>query len=625
MMADRAAGVAAEIRRLVAGGTVVAQPERDLRDRFVADGDEAAFEAIVRGRGPMVAGVCRAILADPADVDDAFQATFLVLARRAGSLRDGDGLGPWLHGVARRVALRARAVRVRRLGRERSDPVAVAAAPGRPTPGAEEREQVALIHAEVDRLPRAERSALILCDLEGLSHGAAAAELGWPLGTVKARVARARDRLRARLARRGVTLASAGLAATLASAATRAATLPPGLVAATTRAAVALLAGRLASAGLISLSVLSLTQGAARTMILSKLQAGVVALAVASSVVAVPSLIADQQPAGPPPAGAEPVGPVVAPPLRDAVPVEAGLTPGLAESIPLQVATAAVKVIATRDLEHKMVYDDVRFAWYQRLATAEFDAAKTKGERIQAATGFVKRHQEYATRQVQRLTLRITKVDWLEQPQGSGQFWDQANETVQPLKVAESWLAAVQAAPDGIVPPPEFKPAPPPADPKAHLAQLPPTPGTHVASFPTDQVRHDAIRAKLDERISINFPNDTPFSDVIRYIEQSTQDEAAGLPTGIPIYIHPQGLQTADTTLASTVAINLEGVPLRTTLTLLLDQLHLAYVVEGGVLIIQAKPAQAPPPTAEVNPAPGLVNPTPARPKSSSEGAAAGR
>jgi len=101
-----------------------------------------------------------------------------------------------------------------------------------------------------------------------------------------------------------------------------------------------------------------------------------------------------------------------------------------------------------------------------------------------------------------------------------------------------------------------------------------------------------AILAKLNERISMNFGNDTPLDDVVKYIQQSTQDEAAGLPTGIPIYVDPQGLQDADKTLASTVSIALEGIPLKTTLRLLLKQLNLTYTVKDGLLTITSSSSE---------------------------------
>ena len=103
---------------------------------------------------------------------------------------------------------------------------------------------------------------------------------------------------------------------------------------------------------------------------------------------------------------------------------------------------------------------------------------------------------------------------------------------------------------------------------------------------PADEKKNQAIQATLEKRISMNFLNKTPLSDLIRYIEQSTQDEAAGFPMGIPIYVDPQNLQDAEQTMASTVSINLEGVGLRTTLHLALKQLNLTYIVENGLLII---------------------------------------
>ena len=204
------------MRSLCDGSGLAALSERQLLDRFLGRGDELAFEMIVSRHGPIVAEVCRSVLSNLADVDDAFQATFLVLLRKAGSLRDRDQLGPWLHGVARGVALQARGEAVKRRARERAGIEVDPADPGRTGSGIELRELAGLIHAELDRLSPLERSAVILCDLEGLSHQEAADQLGWALGTVKTRVARGRDRLRVRLSRRGVSLSSAALVAALA-------------------------------------------------------------------------------------------------------------------------------------------------------------------------------------------------------------------------------------------------------------------------------------------------------------------------------------------------------------------------------------------------------------------------
>ena len=140
------------LRRLFDGGTVVASSERQLLDRFLSARDELAFEAIVKRHGPMVVGVCRSVLRDEADIDDAFQATFLVLVKKAGSLRDADQLSPWLHGVARKVALQARAVASKRRVRETLGVEIEPAAPDPSLGNAEHREMLASIHAEIDRL-----------------------------------------------------------------------------------------------------------------------------------------------------------------------------------------------------------------------------------------------------------------------------------------------------------------------------------------------------------------------------------------------------------------------------------------------------------------------------------------
>ena len=143
-------------------------------------------------------------LLDPNDVEDAFQATFLILVKKARSLWVADSLGPWLHRVAHRVATRARSSAARRHEHERRAAAARAA-------WCEDRRDwedlVALLHEEIDRLPERYRVPVVLCDLQGLTHEKAARHLGWPVGTVKSRLARARELLRGRLSRRGLGLA----------------------------------------------------------------------------------------------------------------------------------------------------------------------------------------------------------------------------------------------------------------------------------------------------------------------------------------------------------------------------------------------------------------------------------
>ena len=171
---------------------------------------ELAFAALVERHGPMVLRVCRAVLADPHDTQDAFQATFLVLVKKARGLWVRDSLGPWLHQVAYRTASCARLAAARRHRHERC------AAALRKEARVEVHDDLArVLHEEIERLPERFRAPLVLCDLEGRSHEQAARHLGWPVGTVKSRQARGRERLRDRLRRRGLAPEPAVLAAAL--------------------------------------------------------------------------------------------------------------------------------------------------------------------------------------------------------------------------------------------------------------------------------------------------------------------------------------------------------------------------------------------------------------------------
>ncbi|HEV3256397.1 MAG TPA: sigma-70 family RNA polymerase sigma factor [Gemmataceae bacterium] len=201
------------IRRLVT--RPVADPVADavLLGRFVAQRDEAAFAALVARHGRMVFGVCRRVLRDTHAADDAAQATFMVLARKAAAIQRRDGLAGWLHGVARRVALKAKVARGRRRLHETQ---ALAPAPPDPHPDPltelSVRELLGILDEEIQRLPVAYRLPVILCCLEGRTQEEVARQLGWTAGSVKGRLERGRARLHERLARLGLTL-SAALAA----------------------------------------------------------------------------------------------------------------------------------------------------------------------------------------------------------------------------------------------------------------------------------------------------------------------------------------------------------------------------------------------------------------------------
>jgi RNA polymerase sigma factor (sigma-70 family) len=220
-------------------GTLAGVPDAQLLERFVAGRDEAgeaAFRALVERHGPMVLRVCQNVLGDRHDSEDAFQVTFLVLARNAGSIRKQRSLGSWLHGVAHRVALRAQTAARRRRIHERKVLTRLETATPGAEPGEDLRDQAAALHQEIAHLPEKYRAPIVLCYLQGMTHDQAANEMGWPVGTVRGRLARARDLLRARLTRRGLAL-PAGLIAAGSLPELASAAVPAALVEATVRAA----------------------------------------------------------------------------------------------------------------------------------------------------------------------------------------------------------------------------------------------------------------------------------------------------------------------------------------------------------------------------------------------------
>ena len=237
--------VVRQIGSLFDGGSVAGLSDRQLLERFNDRRDatgETAFAALVARHGPMVLHVCRQLLGDRHHAEDAFQAVFLVLARKARSIRDPDLLGNWLYGVALRTARKARAQLARRRKHEEGDAMSRPGTLVEPMVEPAERpvlarEQAEILHSEIDRLPGPFRLPVVLCYLEGLTLDEAARRLKCPAGTVRSRLARACDKLRRGLTRRGVVVSAAGLAAALSPRAASAAVSSP-LCDMTTRAAI---------------------------------------------------------------------------------------------------------------------------------------------------------------------------------------------------------------------------------------------------------------------------------------------------------------------------------------------------------------------------------------------------
>ncbi len=352
--------------------------DEQLLDLFVRLRDNEAFANVVRRYGPMVLGVCRRVLRNPADADDAFQAAFLVLARKAATIGTRHLLGQWLYGVAYNTARKLREANTRRAVRER--PLADAPEPHANATDARD-ELLALLDDEVSRLPERYRAVIVLCDLEGRTRREAANALACPEGTVAGRLARARSMLAARLIARGAVPTVGLLAAVLSE---RVATaLPPMTLAGMVRAVSVDSLASAAANGLISQRVADTTEGVLRTMFTNKLRAVVsvvlcCGMALACGFGAIH--FANAQPTPQPKGAADPLaGDKAAPEKAPAKPTPADAEKKLLCVIPLKkldakttaeklakLLPAAVTVAAVRDENGLIIYatakgtDDVR-------------------------------------------------------------------------------------------------------------------------------------------------------------------------------------------------------------------------------------------------------------------------
>jgi RNA polymerase sigma factor (sigma-70 family) len=285
-----------QLRHLIGSAPAAALTDGQLLERFLATRDEAAVEVLVRRYGPLVFGAVRRVLHNAHAAEDAFQATFLVLVRKAPSLDRGKPLAGWLYTVAYRLALRARANELRRLRCEGQ------AARGRPPadgPAPSPSDLAVALEEELHRLPERHRVPLVLCYLEGMTNDQAAAALDCPRGSMAARLAQARERLRECLARRGFVAPAAGIAAALAAAGARAA-VPLPLLDSTARAALWFAREEACAAGVASSQAVGLARGALRATFLSRLKvAGALLLVVAVLGTGTTLLLKAAPPAGP--------------------------------------------------------------------------------------------------------------------------------------------------------------------------------------------------------------------------------------------------------------------------------------------------------------------------------------
>jgi RNA polymerase sigma factor (sigma-70 family) len=689
MAGGQVGAVVRQIERLFTAGSVSGMSEGQLLERFVSRHDQAAFEALMSRHGPMVLGVCRRVLRDPNDVDDAFQATFLVLVRKAGSLRDRDLLANWLYGVAYRVSLRARAVSARRRAIEAAGVEELADGPE-----ATDRGPWPWLHEEVHRLPEKYRAPIVLCYLEGLTHDEAADRLRWPVGTVKGRLSRARELLRSRLTRRGLTLEAGALTALFVGDASAA--IPPVLVDSTIKAAALVAAGKAAAAGTLSAGAASLMQGTLIAMDLTKLKTIAASLALAGLLTTGAGVLAYQsqgREGKPDRTTARPAAAVPSPKASGA----AMAMPVLLPSEPIQT-----QAIVNKDLWDKLLkqYPDPPPAQIDRLfhwSRAAMEAQQYLGQidagddqrraaleahrdrmlqlyRItQSLTGPNQAAQADAARAiVQQIGRELPDVrPEMDRPQSNPparpnrpeppqeaafseeddvvgskgmdrlDFRMLARATGTPLPRPGGMGMAMKAGKPGM--------ATDASGPGGGIASEGSGPGggseargnydpkfmirLDIAQLAADAEAHDtspksrAILKKLEEPMAMRFANETPLEDILKYIMSATatnaersetpnrpppSEEGPGdiekpapkapetpkpgktmrpsdpLENGIPIYVDPRGLSEAEKTMTSPVTLDLEGVPLKTTLRLLLRQLGLAYCVKDGLLIISS-------------------------------------
>lgn len=461
------AGVLTNLRQAIGAHGPGGPTDAELLQRFVAQHDHAAFELLVWRHGAMVLQTCRRLLARHEDAEDAFQATFLALVRRAKSIKRGQVVAGWLHTVACRVALRARAAAARRADRERQ---ATAAINGHkpaidsngfdPVVWAEVRN---LVDQELSRLPTKLRDPFVLCCLEGLTNEEAARQLGCPRGTVLSRLSRARERLRGRLIGRGLGLPAAALTAALCQEA--AACLAPAPLVISTVKAAALLAAGQATASVVSAPVAALTEGVLKAMFLTKLKMVVAAVVVAGVVAAgsggliqmstATAQVAQKEP----PPKSEPAG----------------------KLDPVRAAKAKLHVAAERfhEIEHEM---------------------RTLQDRLELLKGaFQKAREEYeAARAALHKPAKGAKPAGDPEPQRSS-----PPPTLQPKQPPESQLPA-EPRPNSPTPPPQNQPAkqPPQFQPPAVDRGGVPLPGgasvdlVHLANSYVDAIR-DLETAKV--------------------------------------------------------------------------------------------------------------------------------
>jgi RNA polymerase sigma factor (sigma-70 family) len=546
----------AELIRLFDTGSLSGLSEWELLEQYLARKDELAFEVLVSRHGPMVLGICRRMLRNAADVEDAFQATFLVLVRKAASLGPRDVIAGWLHGVAVRVAQQARSAAARRGKRERLGLLVEAEALEAPV---EDHDLRRILDEEISRLPLKYRAPIVLCYLEGKTHEEAAHRLHWPLGTVKGRLSRARSMLESRLTRRG---ARRNELATLAAGSSMEAAVSTSLLAATCTAAARISSGTL-MANVVSSSITQLIQGVLSAMVVQRVKLIIAASVISGLFLTGAGVLARQQggrssqvtASGRHGAQILPTDPSATVPASTSErtdksgPVQGSRTAG---ELYKELIAGARRAFLASDEDFRKGNSPLERVYHasRLLMESERDVASAPAEKLKAVENHIERMQNLV-----RLLSSEGDADDVNSAEARAYF-------------TEAQLLLAQART-------------PKVDPATAVVQQGKT-----EEGPGKDPKSMAVLARLDEPIDMSFANETPLEDVLQYIKQAT---TAPNYAGIQIYVDPLGLQEAEKTLTSTVQIDLHGIPLRRTLQLALKPLGLGYFVEDGILIITSQ------------------------------------
>jgi RNA polymerase sigma factor (sigma-70 family) len=534
-----------QLRTLLEQGAVGQLSDTELIERFLAgraSGGDPAFAALVERHGPAVFRVCRSVLGDAEAAQDAFQATFLVLVRRAASVRVRGSIGPWLVAVAYRTASGVRSAARRRRAIERQ----AAEADGLQEPLDDDLAQQ--IRAEVDRLADRYRRPILLCYFAGLTHEGAARQLGCPVGTVRSRLAWGRKQLRERLIRRGLVPAAA-LASVLATPARAA--VPTTLLIGTSR----LGAGK--TAGVVPAAAVVQAERVVRAMFMTRIKGIAAAVLTLALVATGGGVLAQQQKENPGSEFAAKKAQLAAsspPKAQDGVRV-------------IDVTTGAqAEKLAPKVRPHVEIEMLLRAAKEQEQA-GHLDQAIVLTTRMEGALGAWRadlQRQAAAPAQAD-VPDQTTRIEALRSLPA-----DQARQMLTRMDVARQ-----------AVPFPETK----------VLEAAPGSKGVVVEEkrIARGDALHRDLLARLEAKVSLHLPGPVALGKAIKIIEATIAPGTGDIITD-PIFFDPEALQKAGVTMETQVTLDVEGVPLRVALERMLEPRGLAYHVDQGKILVDAAP-----------------------------------